>query len=96
MVDMMAGHQKALRTSIHIAQTQWTSDLKKARRSLQIALAVPFLAVLLLSALAAGASFAWIRHQINQADAELAQRQQEIQRMTSEFCASPPGKRACR
>lgn len=96
MVDLMASHQKALRAAIRIAQTQWASDLKKARRSLQIALAVPFLTVLLLSALAAGASFAWSRHQINQADAELAQRQQEIQRMTSEFCASPPGKRACR
>ena len=96
MTTDMATHQRCLEMAISSAQASWTADFRVARRALLIALALPFLALLLLSFAAAGATWWWASSEVAAARAERDQMTAQTRQLTAEFCASAAGRRSCR
>jgi hypothetical protein len=96
MTTDMATHRRCLEMAISSAQASWTADLRVARRALLIALALPFLALLLLSLAAAGATWWWASSEVAAARAERDQVTAHTRQLTAEFCASAAGRRSCR
>lgn len=96
MTTDMATHQRCLGIAISTAQASWAADLRAARHALLIALALPFLALLLLSLAAAGATWWWASSEVAAARAERDQVTAQTRQLTAEFCASAAGRRSCR
>lgn len=96
MTTDMTTHRRCLEMAISSAQASWTTDLRVARRALLIALALPFLALLLLSLAAAGVTWWWASSEVAAARAERDQVTAQTRQLTAEFCASAAGRRSCR
>jgi hypothetical protein len=96
MTTDMTTHRRCLEMAISSAQASWTADLRVTRRALLIALALPFLALLLLSLAAAGVTWWWASSEVAAARAERDQVTAQTRQLTAEFCASAAGRRSCR
>ena len=96
MTTDMAAHQRSLRLAISSAQASWTADLQKARYTLLLALALPFLVTALLCVATVGTTWWWARNEVAAARAERDQLTAQTRQLATEFCASAAGRRACR